>query len=177
MCEYARWCFAYSYASSFRSIKCYADLFSNFTEFHFSVTLLASLFWKSLIKNHISTPVFSIKLLLPLPSTQLTCIMHYIYFRIWHWEILVLLHGTGKLLYFLSAYVLVIQLCPTLCNLMDCSPTGSSDHGIFQARILEWVAISFSRGHSQYVVANPLQKERCLYIQLKCHGFHASFLT
>ena len=37
----------------------------------------------------------------------------------------------------------VAQLCPTLCNPMDCSPPGSSVHGIFQARILEWVAISF----------------------------------
>ena len=36
------------------------------------------------------------------------------------------------------------QLCPALCNPMDCSPPGSSVHGIFQARILEWVAISFS---------------------------------
>ena len=41
------------------------------------------------------------------------------------------------------------QSCPTLCNLMDCSPPGSSVHGILQARILEWVAISFSRGSSQ----------------------------
>ena len=39
--------------------------------------------------------------------------------------------------------------CPTLCNPMDCSLTGSSIHGIFQARILEWVAISFSRRSSQ----------------------------
>ena len=38
----------------------------------------------------------------------------------------------------------VTQSCPTLCNLMDCSQPGSSVHGIFQARILEWVAISFS---------------------------------
>ena len=40
---------------------------------------------------------------------------------------------------------LVAKLCPTLCNPMDCSPPGSSVHGIFQARILEWVAISFSK--------------------------------
>ena len=40
--------------------------------------------------------------------------------------------------------VLVIQLCPTLCNSMDCSSPGSSDHGILQARILEWVSIPFS---------------------------------
>ena len=43
----------------------------------------------------------------------------------------------------------VIQSCPTLCNLMDCSLPGSSVHGIFQARTLEWVAISFSRRSSQ----------------------------
>ena len=43
----------------------------------------------------------------------------------------------------------VAQSCPTLCNPMDCSLPGSSVHGIFQARILEWVAISFSRGSSQ----------------------------
>ena len=40
----------------------------------------------------------------------------------------------------------VAQLCPTLCDPMDCSLPGSSVHGIFQARELEWVAISFSRG-------------------------------
>ena len=37
------------------------------------------------------------------------------------------------------------QSCPTLCDPMDCSPPGSSVHGILQARILEWAAISFSR--------------------------------
>ena len=43
----------------------------------------------------------------------------------------------------------VAQSCPTLCNPVDCSPPGSSVHGILMARILEWVAISFSRGSSQ----------------------------
>ena len=42
----------------------------------------------------------------------------------------------------------VAQSCPTLCNPMDCSPAGSSIHGIFQARVLDWVAISFPRGSS-----------------------------
>ena len=37
------------------------------------------------------------------------------------------------------------QSCPTLCNSMDCNPPGSSVHGIFQARILEGVAISYSK--------------------------------
>ena len=45
--------------------------------------------------------------------------------------------------------VLVAQLCLTLCDPMDCSLPGSSVHGIFQVKILEWVAISFSRGSSQ----------------------------
>ena len=43
---------------------------------------------------------------------------------------------------------LFAQSCPTLCNPMDCSPPGSSVHGILQARILEWVAISSSRRSS-----------------------------
>ena len=42
----------------------------------------------------------------------------------------------------------VAQSCPALCNPVDCSPPGSSIHGIFQARVLEWVAISFSGGFS-----------------------------
>ena len=39
----------------------------------------------------------------------------------------------------------VAQSCPTLSDPMDCSPSGSSAHGIFQARVLEWGAIAFSR--------------------------------
>ena len=45
--------------------------------------------------------------------------------------------------------VLVTHLCPTLYDPMDCSPPGSSVHGILQARILEWVAIPFSRRSPQ----------------------------
>ena len=44
--------------------------------------------------------------------------------------------------------VSVTQSCPTLCDPMDCSLAGSSVHGIFQARILEWVALLSSRGSS-----------------------------
>ena len=43
----------------------------------------------------------------------------------------------------------VAQSYPALCNPMDCSLPGSSLHGILQARVLEWVAISFSRGSSR----------------------------
>ena len=60
---------------------------------------------------------------------------------IWHGG-----RGKGTLRGFL---VLVAQSCLTLCNPMDCSPPGSSVHGILQARILAWVAIPFSRGSSQ----------------------------
>ena len=42
-----------------------------------------------------------------------------------------------------------LQSCPTLCDPRDCSLPGSSVHGILQARILGWVAISFCRGPSQ----------------------------
>ena len=48
-----------------------------------------------------------------------------------------------------SESVSLTQSCLTLCNPADCSPAGSSVHGIFQARTLEWVAIPFSRGSSQ----------------------------
>ena len=41
----------------------------------------------------------------------------------------------------------VAKSCLTLCNPMDCSPPASSFHGISQARILEWVAISFSTAY------------------------------
>ena len=46
----------------------------------------------------------------------------------------------------------VTQSCPTLCDPMDCSLPGSSVHGIFQARILEWVAIAFSIYGSIYML-------------------------
>ena len=42
-----------------------------------------------------------------------------------------------------------VKAFPTLCDPMDCSLSGVSVHGIFQARVLEWIAISFSRGSSR----------------------------
>ena len=50
--------------------------------------------------------------------------------------------------YVTKVKLLVTQSCLTLFNFIDCSPPGSSVHGIFQAGILEWVAIPFSRGSS-----------------------------
>ena len=49
-----------------------------------------------------------------------------------------------------SVLCLVVQLCPTFCDPMDCSLPGSSVHGILQARILEWIATPSSRGSSQH---------------------------
>ena len=52
---------------------------------------------------------------------------------------------TGYLRLYLLMCVLVTQLCPTLCDPRDCSLPGSSVHELLQARILVWVAISFSK--------------------------------
>ena len=46
----------------------------------------------------------------------------------------------------MTEWVLLAQLCLTLCDTMDCNPPGSSVHRILQARILEWVTIFFSTG-------------------------------
>ena len=56
----------------------------------------------------------------------------------------------------------VAQLCPTLCNPMDCSLPGFSVHGIFQARILKWVAIAFSDN----ITGSPLTFT-CIVARLK----------
>ena len=57
-------------------------------------------------------------------------------------------------------------MCPTLCSLMDCSPPGSSVHGILQARLLESVAISFSRGKPR-----PRHKSRLLLEEIRMAKF------
>ena len=50
-----------------------------------------------------------------------------------------------------SVLCLVAQLCPTLCDPMDCSPQGHSVCGVSQARILEWFAISVSKNYAMYI--------------------------
>ena len=57
----------------------------------------------------------------------------------------------------------VTQSYPTLCSPVDCSPPGSSVHGILQARVLEWVAISFSRG-------SPRPRDRTCVPCVSCIG-------
>ena len=59
----------------------------------------------------------------------------------------------------------VAQSCPTLCDLMEYSLPGSSLHGILQARVLEWVAISFSRVSSQ-------PRDRTLGSRIPGRGFN-----
>ena len=67
--------------------------------------------------------------------------------------------------------VLVIQSCPTFCDPMDYSPPGSSVHGIPQARILVWVAISFSRDLPNPGMANleSVLKSRDITLPTKVH--------
>ena len=85
-------------------------------------------------------------------------------------------HGAGKesdmtewltLLYFHSWQFneirgeherVVAQSCPTLCDPMDCGLPGSSVHGIFQPIVLEWIAISFSKGSSQTRDRTPVSR-------------------
>ena len=55
-----------------------------------------------------------------------------------------------------------LQTSPALCNTMDYSPPGSSVHGILQARILEWVVISSSRGSSQSKDGNCISYVSCI---------------
>ena len=70
------------------------------------------------------------------------------------------------------------QLCPTLCDPMDCSPPGSSVHGIFQVIIPEWVAISFSRGSSRSrdQPSSPVSPGLGRQILCHCATWEAHFL-
>ena len=68
---------------------------------------------------------------------------------------------------------LVAQSCLTLCDPMDCSPPGSSVRGIFQASILEWVAISFSRGSSSL---RDLTQVSCIGVVFKTIFTHVVVL-
>ena len=56
-------------------------------------------------------------------------------------------HICRPIIIFAAAAAKLLQPCPTLCDPMDCSPPGSSIHGIFQARVLEWGAIAFSSNY------------------------------
>ena len=72
---------------------------------------------------------------------------------------------------------LITKSCPTLCDPMDCSPSGSSVHGLSQARILEWVAISFSKGSSLPGVKLGLLRCRCTLYHLSHQGSPTAILV
>ena len=71
----------------------------------------------------------------------------------WSWLSAVKLKACG-----LAAAAKSIQLCPTLCDPIDCSPPGSPIPGIHQARTLEWVAISFSNAWKWKVKVKSLSR-------------------
>ena len=66
----------------------------------------------------------------------------------------------------------LLQLCPTLCDPVDCSPPGSSVHGILQARILEWVAVPSSRGSSWPRDQTCVSYVSCIHTQVLYHYCH-----
>ena len=69
----------------------------------------------------------------------------------------------------------VVQSCPTLSDPMDCSPPGSSVHGIFQARVLEWVATAFSNYVSyRYTITMIHNFKKDLFIYLAVSGLSCS---
>ena len=89
----------------------------------------------------------------PLPLTSSPPLHHLSLLE--HWPLFLEEEGSTSIILPPSSLLLrrmcakSIQLCPTLCDPMEGSPPGSSVHGILQARILEWVAMSSSRGSSR----------------------------
>jgi len=61
----------------------------------------------------------------------------------------------------------VAQLCPTLSDPMDCSLTGSSVNGIFQARVLEWGAIAFSEENHKFTYSTNIRKGQKSFVGSK----------
>ena len=83
-------------------------------------------------------------LLLPFQSILSPTPIQSLSLSAWMWS----LANLGFIFLLARVCAQLLQLCPTLCDPMDCSPPGSSVQEILQARILEWVAISYSRGSS-----------------------------
>ena len=90
------------------------------------------------------------------PPRDQTCVSYHLL----HWQVDSLALGPpGKPIIEYEREREVAQSCPALCDPMDCGLPGSSVHGIFQAIVLEWIAISFSKGSSQ-----PRDRTRASYI-------------
>ena len=68
----------------------------------------------------------------------------------------------------------VTQSCPILSDPMDCSPPGSSVHGIFQAKVLEWVAIAFSKNSLKYMKQKLTKIKQETGNSTRVGSFHAS---
>ena len=87
-----------------------------------------------------------------MPWFPFLCLIFYIGLRLLNWLQYFPLKGKNILGLSVDSscfiIVLVSQSCPTLSDHVDCIPPGSSVHGILQARILDWIAIPFSRGSS-----------------------------
>ena len=81
------------------------------------------------------------------------------------------INTTCQVLKWICVKVLVIQSCPTFCDPMDCNPLGSSVHEIFQAKMLEWVAIPFSKRSSQPRDQTCLPHHRQILYHLSHQGF------
>ena len=93
---------------------------------------------------------FSFFLLMHYTDCEILCPLPGIELGPWQWKCWVLIIGNSRPPCTCICYCcLVAKSCLTLCDPMDCGPPGSSIHGISQARLLEWVAVSVSRGSSQ----------------------------
>ena len=87
-----------------------------------------------------------------------SCIIYVLSFIFREWDVSFTKNKSSCVCVCVCVWVCVhAQLCPILCDSMDCSPLGSSVHGMFQARILEWVAICYSRGSS------PSRDRTCIW--------------
>ena len=70
----------------------------------------------------------------------------------------------------------VAQSCPTPSDPKDCSPPGSSVHGIFQARVLEWVVIAFSVKRSYLILKNHDETKSMMYIHFPSSHMLITFI-
>ena len=108
---------------------------------------------------------------LPLPQSPTDCSIHLCLFCFLTYRVIVTIFLNS-----MKSESEVAQLCPTLCDPMDCSPPGPSVPGIFQARVLEWVAISFSRRSSQprdqTQVSCTAGRRFTLWATREAHKFH-----
>ena len=112
---------------------------------HFVICCSVVHFLKSAISADFPWSVDSLSCQLPPVLSFLLSFSFVFFFCLLHFHFL---SPPSTLTKAMKVKVFITELCPTLCDPMDYSPPGSSVHGIPQARILEWIAISFSRGSS-----------------------------